>query len=292
MSRNVYKAGWVMMNPDETRVIDSNILMEAKLNTAMHASNVPMQNMMYDENGYGDGFGDGFSGGLNAETLAVDALFEPEGAGMVIKSAAEGEKEALLEEIEAAKQELESLRAQADGMIISAKNEIGAMQMRAYEEAKNQGYQEGERLGREEADAAKAEYLRAKKELEADYRQKCDELEPEFINMLTGIYEHIFKVELYAYQDLIVNLFENTLRKIDVSGNLLLHVSKADYENVLAGKERLKAEVGSASLEIVQDMTLSASQCFIETDYGIYDCSLDTQLSEVARKLKLLSYER
>lgn len=292
MSRNVYKAGWVMMNPDETRVIDSNILMEAKLNTAMHASNVPMQNMMYDENGYGDGFGDGFSGGLNAETLAVDALFEPEGAGMVIKSAAEGEKEALLEEIEAAKQELESLRAQADGMIISAKNEIGAMQMRAYEEAKNQGYQEGERLGREESDAAKAEYLRAKKELEADYRQKCDELEPEFINMLTGIYEHIFKVELYAYQDLIVNLFENTLRKIDVSGNLLLHVSKADYENVLAGKERLKAEVGSASLEIVQDMTLSASQCFIETDYGIYDCSLDTQLSEVARKLKLLSYER
>ncbi|MBQ9928079.1 MAG: hypothetical protein IJO65_08870 [Lachnospiraceae bacterium] len=292
MSRNVYKAGWVMMNPDETRVIDSNILMEAKLNTAMQASSVPMQNMMYDENGYGDGFGDGFSGGLNAETLAVDALFEPEGAGMVIKSAAEGEKEALLEEIEAAKQELESLRAQADGMIISAKNEIGAMQMRAYEEAKNQGYQEGERLGREEADAAKAEYLRAKKELEADYRQKCDELEPEFINMLTGIYEHIFKVELYAYQDLIVNLFENTLRKIDVSGNLLLHVSKADYENVLAGKERLKAEVGSASLEIVQDMTLSASQCFIETDYGIYDCSLDTQLSEVARKLKLLSYER
>lgn len=288
MSRNVYKAGWVMMNPDETRVIDSNILMEAKLNTAMQASSVPMQNMMYDENGYGDGF----SGGLNAETLAVDALFEPEGAGMVIKSAAEGEKEALLEEIEAAKQELESLRAQADGMIISAKNEIGAMQMRAYEEAKNQGYQEGERLGREEADAAKAEYLRAKKELEADYRQKCDELEPEFINMLTGIYEHIFKVELYAYQDLIVNLFENTLRKIDVSGNLLLHVSKADYENVLAGKERLKAEVGSASLEIVQDMTLSASQCFIETDYGIYDCSLDTQLSEVARKLKLLSYER
>lgn len=292
MSRNVYKAGWVMMNPDETRVIDSNILMEAKLNTAMQASSVPMQNMMYDENGYGDGFGDGFSGGLNAETLAVDALFEPEGAGMVIKSAAEGEKEALLEEIEAAKQELESLRAQADGMIISAKNEIGAMQMRAYEEAKNQGYQEGERLGREESDAAKAEYLRAKKELEESYRQKCDELEPEFINILTGIYEHIFKVELYAYQDLIVNLFENTLRKIDVSGNLLLHVSKADYENVLAGKERLKAEVGSASLEIVQDMTLSASQCFIETDYGIYDCSLDTQLSEVARKLKLLSYER
>ena len=177
------------MNQDDARIIDNNVLVEAKLNTAMRAASVPMQDMLYAE----DGFSDGFSSGLDAETVAVDALFDSEGAGMVIKSAAEEEKAALLAEIEAAKQELEDLRLQAEGMIINAKNEIGAMQMRAYEEAKNQGYQEGERLGREEADAAKAEYLNAKKELEMSYRQKCDELEPEFINILTGIYEHIFK---------------------------------------------------------------------------------------------------
>ena len=45
-------------------------------------------------------------------------------------------------------------------------------------------------------------------------------------------------------------------------------------------------------MELVEDMTLSRSQCFIETENGIYDCSLDTQLSELKRKLKLLSYER
>ena len=29
----------------------------------------------------------------------------------------------------------------------------------------------------------------------------------------------------------------------------------------------------------------------IETENGVYDCSLDTELSELTRKLKLLSYE-
>lgn len=48
---------------------------------------------------------------------------------------------------------------------------------------------------------------------------------------------------------------------------------------------------GSAHVEIIEDMTLSQAECFIETENGIYDCSLDTQLRELERKLKLLSYE-
>jgi len=46
------------------------------------------------------------------------------------------------------------------------------------------------------------------------------------------------------------------------------------------------------ALEIAEDMTLSPTQCYIETDNGIYDCSLDTELAELSRKLKLLSYEK
>ena len=91
---------------------------------------------------------------------------------------------------------------------------------------------------------------------------------------------------------MIISLFETSIQKIEGSGSLLLHVSKADYESVLAGKERLKAQAGSMGLEIVEDMMLAETQCYIETDNGIYDCSLDTELSELSRKLKLLSYEK
>ena len=58
-------------------------------------------------------------------------------------------------------------------------------------------------------------------------------------------------------------------------------------------KERLQKEAGGSaiSVEIVEDMTLSAGKAMIETENGVYDCSLDTELSELTRKLKLLSYE-
>jgi flagellar assembly protein FliH len=233
---------------------------------------------------------EGFTEGLKADE--ADALLQENGGTVIKNSALEAERDALRREIEEAKAELSDLQSQADGMIEDAKAQIGAMQMKAYEEAKNQGYQEGERLGRQEAEAAKKEYQTKKKELEADYEKMTENLEPEFIETLTGIYEHIFKVDLSRYHDLVASLLMNAIQKVDSTRTFLIHVSREDYEGVLANKETIRMAAGgnSASVEFVDDATLSHSQCFIETENGIYDCSLDTQLSELSRKLKLLSY--
>ncbi len=284
MSSNLYKAGWVVVQQDEKRVIDNNSRLEEKLSAVVNT--MPAA---YEEESYGEE--EGFTDGLFAQQ--VDALLAPEGEETVIKGEAAREREELLLEIEAAKEELAQLRMQADSMIADAKSEIGAMQMKAYEEAKNQGYQEGERIGREGAEAAKAQYLQKKKELEQEYQRKCDEIEPEFIDAITGIYEHIFKVDLSRYKGIVVNLLENVLQKTEGNRNFMIHVSKVDYENVMASRERLRAEAGGGtSLEIIEDITLKKTQCYIETESGIFDCGLDTQLNELGRKLKLLSYEK
>ena len=44
-------------------------------------------------------------------------------------------------------------------------------------------------------------------------------------------------------------------------------------------------------VDIIPDMTLVPSQCMIETEGGIYDCSLGTELKELTRKLMLLSFK-
>lgn len=283
MSSNLYKCGWVTVQEKDTRVIDNNALLEQKLSAVFHAASIPDTEEILP----GD---DGFEDGLDAEK--VDALFSSDEG--VIKGSLQAERDALLEEIENARAELAAVKEQADGMIEDAKSQIGVMQMKAYEEAKSQGYQEGERLGRQEADAQINEYLAKKKQLEDEYEKKIEELEPEFIETLTGIYEHIFKVDLARYRDLVANLLVNAMQNIENTRNFLVHVSKEDYEGVMTSKDRIRAEAGgsSVSVEFVEDATLSRSQCLIETENGIYDCSLDTQLSELSRKLKLLSYER
>lgn len=281
MSSNLYKSGRVVVNREDTRIIDNNVLVEEKLTEVLRVAAKAGEEHTNEEK---------FDSGLEAEN--IELLFDTQETGSVIKSASEEEKTALLEEIEAAKGELSDLRQQADQMMEDAKKEIGAMQMKAYEEAKNQGYQEGARLGKAEADAAKAEYENRKKQMETDYQQRINELEPQFIDALTGIYEHIFKVELSGYEGLVVSLLENALLKTEDGRNLLIHVSKADYQEVMENKEGLKAEAGGVALEVIEDMTLDASECYIETENGIYDCSLATQLDELTRKLKLLSYEK
>ncbi len=283
MSSNLYKCGWVTVQEKDTRVIDNNALLEQKLSAVLHAASIPDTEEILT----GD---DGFEDGLDAEK--VDALFSSDEG--VIKGSLQAERDALLEEIENARAELAAVKEQADGMIEDAKSQIGVMQMKGYEEAKSQGYQEGERLGRQEADAQINEYLAKKKQLEDEYEKKIEELEPEFIETLTGIYEHIFKVDLARYRDLVANLLVNAMQNIENTRNFLVHVSKEDYEGVMTSKDRIRAEAGgsSVSVEFVEDATLSRSQCLIETENGIYDCSLDTQLSELSRKLKLLSYER
>lgn len=50
--------------------------------------------------------------------------------------------------------------------------------------------------------------------------------------------------------------------------------------------------VPNSTVEIIEDFTLSKNECMIETEGGIFDCGLGTELRELSAKLKLLSYEK
>lgn len=284
MSSNLLKSGWVTIRQEDARVIDSNSLIQKKIRNGLSIQN-------RKTGGEEVSGGDGFLSGLNAETIEYSEDSQDEA---VLKSHSEEEKEALIREIQQAREELAAVKAEADSMIENAKAEITIMQTKAYEEAKNQGYQEGCRQGTAEADALKNEYAASQKQLEADYQRELEELEPKLIDALTGIYEHIFQVDLSDYKELVTGLLIRTMQKMDDVRIFMVHISREDYHTVINSRERILAETGtgSAKVEFIEDMTLSQSQCFIETENGIYDCSLGTELKELERKLKLLSYEK
>ena len=73
----------------------------------------------------------------------------------------------------------------------------------------------------------------------------------------------------------------------------MIHVSKEDFGYVtMQKKDLLEGIPGSDTIEIIEDMTLTPNECMIETDGGIFDCSLGTQLQGLMKELKLLSYEK
>lgn len=290
---NLYKSMGISIDKDAPRVIDSNALASARAAEAAEARKdnetkrtVPMP---ADE--------DGFSQGLSAEILG-ELTGEPGDAG-----GQEGQEEALLQGgklLEEAKQRaerlVEEMRQQAQLEIENRKKEaaegLSVEREKIILETRELGYQDGLEQGKREIETIKRELAEEEKRLRAQYDSMIEELEPQFIDALSGIYEHIFHVELSGYRDIIVYLITDTLRKTEGAKNYIVHVSKEDYPYVSMQKKQLVAGAGAALVEVVEDITLSKNQALIETDGGIFDCSLGTQLYELGKKLRLLSYEK
>ncbi len=286
----VLKSGWVMINPAQTRVIDTNAMVENKLKE--------LSFKLAAETDGDAGFTEGFIQGIKAEQVAelVGEATENISEEPINESS---EHEIALQQ---AMQEIEDMRSQALAEIEEARVQI-------IEEAKKAGYQEGFSQGKKEGyDRGHAEGLNsvAKEREEAlqeislrtaqmdeEYQKKMDELEPQFIETLTGIYEHIFHVSLKNSRDLVVYLIANTMRNLEGNNGYLVHVSKEDYPFVSMQKKELIKGTGIPleAIDILEDATLGRSECMIETGNGVFDCSLGTQLEALNEELKLLSYE-
>ena len=284
MSSNLLKRGFMKLADDETRVIDTNELVAKRIRELS-------AKMQQEE-------GTGFISGLAADK--VDALVsDTEGgegdsqtSGNVIKAGEDLQK--LREDAEGeARKILEDAKAQAESILQEAREQAEAQKAEVLEQARRQGQQEAKaQADRAEAQRA-SEYQKKAAGLEAEYQKLVDELEPKFIDTITGIYEYIFHVDLHSYREVLCYLITSTMRKNEDNRSFLVHVSKEDYPYVSMQKKQIMAGAAApnSTVEIVEDMTLGKGECMIETESGIFDCGLGTQLSELQQKLKLLSYE-
>ncbi len=280
MSSNLLKTGFLQFKEEDTRVIDTNALVAKRLE-ALSASRPAFS--------------------------AEDALFADRGQGETADITAQSNGNG--EHLDKTKADAEAIRAdaaaEADRILAGAKEQAQAVLAEAKEQAqqekehvlsqaRKQGYEEGRKQAQAEAEQIRSQFFRKEKELEEEYQRQLEELEPQFIDAITGIYEHIFHVELASYREILVYLISSTMRKVEESRSFLIHVSREDYPYVSMQKKQIVSVAASANsiVEIVEDTTLSKNECFIETEGGIFDCGLGTQLKELEQRLKLLSYEK
>lgn len=285
--QNLLKSGWVMVNSEEVRVIDSNKTIEEKMTSSVFAEPdgevMNYQPVAFDEEG--------------GDTDAVDMLFSEGLAAETVQAEQVTMGQEQLADVHAQAEEiLAQAHAQAEEIMQQARVMAEQDARAAYENAKTQGMQDGYQQGLQkanaEAEAVRNEYKMKEQQLQKQYDEKMEEMEPHLIQELTGVYEHVFAVELSQYRNILQHLIANTLRTVEMSDHYLIHVSEQDYSYVSMQKAQILEEgcVKNADLEVVEDRTLSKNECMIETDNGIFDCSLSVQLTELKRKLQLLSY--
>ncbi len=230
---------------------------------------------------------EGFVSGL----MPVEVMDAPEDGGNLIKAQDEV-KEILAQARAEADSMLAGARAEAERIRSEAKAQAEAEKVQAINQARQQGYNEGLVKAQAHEGAMEQEYLERARTLEEAYQQQVDILEPKFVDTITAVYEHVFHVELSSFRDILTYLITTVMHNLEGSRSFVIHVSKDDYAYVSMQKKQMLSGVVSEnmSVDVVEDLTLGRNDCMIETENGIFDCGLGTQLSELKKRLMLLAW--
>ena len=282
LSRNLVKQVFTVTVSDEKRVIDTNGVLRQRREMAELQEKQPMK--------------EGFVSGLAAETIEVSSAGESESGNVIkaneeakrIESQAREQAESLLAQ---AREEAENIRREA---VAAAEAEKEQIRETARKQGHNEGLTQAKAQAEAQVEAVKKEYQVKEKQLEAFYQQQLQELEPRLVDAITEIYQHFFHVELSSYRDILTYLITAAMRKADGIRSFTIRVSREDYPYVSMQKKQIITEggAGSCAVEVTEDMSLEKNECLIETDGGIFDCGLGTQLAELKQKLALLSWSR
>ena len=304
---NLLKAAWNTVNVDDVKIIDSNAMLEKRMkevNAALYERSP--EEIQVDMMDGVDAFTvanliDSDIDKENEETVEEEEVVEntiaeerAKAYSNIIKAApvyAGPSPDEVAQEVEAKYKEAE---LEAARIIAEAEESAESIRNAAHEQGKKTGYDEGYTKGLAQMMEKEQELKEKEKQLEEQYQKKIEELEPQFVDALTGIYEHIFNVDLKDYREIIVHLIAGTIRKIEGNKDFIVHVSREDYPYVSMQKKAVQASATApnSSVEIIEDLTLAKSECMIETGGGIFDCGLGTELKELTAKLKILSYEK
>ena len=280
---------------EESKLIDTNSLMEKKLReVATRARKKPDpkpvsgETLVASENAEA-----GFVEGLGADQ--IDALMADTDDESNIIKAVDPSEEAENIRI-AARAEADEIVATAEQLAREYKEnsrreaEIESTRIRA--DAKQEGYQQGLAQAQDEYASRMQELDMREQELLQNYDALCAELEPRFISAITSIYERIFNVELGQYEPILAQLIAGAMRHVESSKSYIVHVSREDYADISDTQRALLEEAApGCQIDIIEDVGLNRNQCMLETENGIFDCGLDTQLTELRNKLMILSFE-
>ena len=202
------------------------------------------------------------------------------------------------EVLEKAKAEAEQMRnrarEEASALIGNAKKRSEEILAEAREEGRKKGYEDGLQQIKDDLEAEynqKHEDLkRQSQKLNEDYEREMHELEPKLLDVILTVVEKVFHIQFQDKKEILLYLVGNAISEIEGCREFRIRVGEEQKAFLEFRRDEISDRVGhDMTLEIVSDLSLSGNQCVIETDTGIFDCSMDVQFENLIKDLRALS---
>lgn len=260
-----------MAYKDDKRVIDSN---DAIINKITEINKLMSKKESVDE---------GFQLGIASENVQ-ELLLEQE-QEMQIKTD---------DMFKAAETQAQEILARAEGdaahILEEAKKKAKILESEAEKNGYEKGINEAKVQIEQEIQKNQQELEIQKKNLEHEYEKKAKEMEPELVDIILDVVSKSINVLSLDKKDIIISLVDSVISNVEISSSYLIRACREDAEFLRSNKENIIKRVDKEiTIEIVDDISMRRNECIIETDAGIYDCSLDIQLENLIRDIKILS---
>jgi flagellar assembly protein FliH len=272
---NLLKRGTTTIS--EERIIDYNELIKLKL-----------KNIANDRENHGNVDADGFVNGLKADV--VEQLLTGSDEDGETAQSQEDVNNQIAAALEEANEQAQTIRDEANEVLAQAHMDA----RKIIEDAKRTGYEQGAQNAREEynakADELARDYEAKKAQLEKEYNDMKASMEPELVETITEVFKKITYTVAEDNKDIIIGLINGVIKNTDISNEFIIKVSPEDYKFLVNNQGKIYCSVSKeVTMDIVEDATMKKNQCIIESDTGVYDCSLDIELNNLIEDIKLLS---
>jgi len=151
-------------------------------------------------------------------------------------------------------------------------------------QAHQQGYEEGQAAGRQDLagqlEAMQAKLARTIEEITGLRPRYRHEAEQDVVALALAVARRILHRELTVSPDALLGLVKAALAKMDAREVNHVRVSRQDAPMVLGFFEKMGAP---HRIEVIADPGLAPGSVVLESDRGLLDASVDTQLDEIER---------
>lgn len=185
-----------------------------------------------------------------------------------------------------AKEILDQARQEAMDLIDEANSQASQIK----EDARNQGFEQGYNDGRSEVAKLQEDLKTQITENAREQQRIIQSIEPQYTNLVIKLLEKLTGIVSSEYKSVVLHLIQKAVEGNENDEQYCIRVSKEDYECVKNKIDSIKSLLKQdAIVEVVIDNKLEKSQCFIETDSSIIDCSLNVQLENLVTDIRSLA---
>lgn len=292
---NLIKSGFIAFSKDNAKVINSNehrVIRDVRIDASADAQEATTMEEALAEALIRDV---GLDGGDDMLLTMDSDEF----------AAASEEGEQLLQQ--KSSDMLDAAKREAEEIVSSAHDEAEVLRAAAYDEAEQlrasaqeEGFQQGYDAGQEKALSEfqeKERMLEERKEEIENYlveheKQIMQTTEHKMVELLCAFIPRLTGVVIDDNKEVLLHLINNAMRDLEDSKHFVIKVSSADYEDIVARKDMIYGfQNPSVQIEIFEDAKLNEKQCLIDTDNGMVNVSLDTQMKNLINAMQLLVKE-